>query len=456
MKRTGLLFDPKGTARAALQSFDMPGWQFLHADSAPAAERILADTRCDIGLVAFTSAMLPEQAELERLLAGGGTEWIAIVPVHALRDAALCRFILRAFRDYHTLPLDQTRLAITIGHATGINRLKPNLAESHQETGRFGMIGCSPPMQQLYRQIEKVVSAEDPVLIGGASGTGKELVASAIHRHSRRASGPFVAVDCGAIPANLIQSELFGYEKGAFTGATQRKPGKIEAANGGVLFLDEIGNLPMDMQTNLLRFLQEKSIVRLGSNLALPVNVRVIAATHVDLAQAAAQGLFREDLYYRLNVLRLELLALKARGHDIALLADGIFARLSTGLPNLQLTGFSSEAISAMMSYEWPGNVRELINRIKRAMIMSENRLISAADLGLAGEREKVNSRTLEDARICVENQIVEACLRTNGNNVSRAARQLGVSRMTMYRLINKFNIALERPPRGPLHQRSC
>ncbi len=448
MNRTGLLLDITGTMPAELCRVELPNWHFHRVDCTSAAEQILVEHACEVGLVIFDSAVMTVLDDLAKLLSTERTEWIAIVDVAALQNALLCRFILDAFRDYHTLPIDPSRLAVTIGHATGMNHLKPRASGEGDKsvTGRFNMVGRSPPMLHLYGQIEKIINAEDPVLIGGASGTGKELVASAIHRHSRRSAKPFVALDCGAIPANLIQSELFGYEKGAFTGASQRKPGKIEIANGGVLFLDEIGNLPMDMQTNLLRFLQERCIVRLGSTLTLPVNVRIIAATHIDLARAVADQRFREDLYYRLNVLHLDLPALKERGDDILLLAESIFARLASGQRRLHVGGFSHEARQAMRRYDWPGNVRELINRIKRAMIMSENRLISISDLGLPITIDAAQAITLEDARIGAENQAVEACLRHNGNNVSRSARQLGVSRMTMYRLISKFNIELGRP----------
>jgi len=281
------------------------------------------------------------------------------------------------------------------------------------------------------------------VLIGGESGTGKELVARAIYNYSSRSGKPFVAVNCGAIPTNLIQSELFGHEKGAFTGASQRKIGSIEAANGGVLFLDEIGDLPLGMQVNLLRVLQDRVITRLGSTQSIPVDFRLVAATHVDLQEAISAARFREDLFYRLNVIHLQLPPLRERLGDVRLLAETVLRNFSSVTPRRKVSGFTSEAISALESFHWPGNVRELINRVHRAVIMTDSKLITAADLGLEIFVQENQSVTLEAARASFERDIIESSLRANGNNVSKAAQQLGVSRVTLYRVINKFNIEL-------------
>ena len=304
------------------------------------------------------------------------------------------------------------------------------------------LVGRSDVMHDLYRAIDKVVRVDAPLLIGGESGTGKELVARAIHGHSTRAGGPFVEVNCGAIPPNLIQSQLFGHERGAFTDAQQRKIGSIEAASGGVLFLDEIGDLPLELQANLLRFLQEKTITRLGSTQRIHVDVRVIAATHVDLSEAVRAGRFREDLFFRLNVLRIRVPPVRERGEDVELLAQSLFHQFAP-MRGPQVTGFSSQALKAMRDHSWPGNVRELINRVQHAMVMSENRLLGASDLDLAPPGLPPSSLTLDDARASAERVIVVESLRKNENNISRAARQLGVSRVTLYRLINKFNIIL-------------
>ena len=230
------------------------------------------------------------------------------------------------------------------------------------------MVGVSAPMQAVFRNLRKIAAVDAPVLITGETGTGKELAARAIHERSRRSSGPFVAVNCAALPATLIQSELFGYERGAFTGAQRRKIGSIESANGGILFLDEIGDLSLDLQVNLLRFLEESAIQRVGSPKEIPVDVRVIAATHDDMERATAEGRFREDLYYRLNVLRLEMPMLRARGEDIEVLARFFFEKFRQETSH-KVIGFSPEALQSMADYDWPGNVRELINRVRRATV---------------------------------------------------------------------------------------
>jgi DNA-binding NtrC family response regulator len=302
------------------------------------------------------------------------------------------------------------------------------------------MIGASPAMLQLYRRIDRVVGVDSPVLITGESGTGKELVARAIHKYSARAKGPFVAVNCGAFPENLIQSALFGHERGAFTGAHQRRIGSIEAAAGGVIFLDEIGDLQLDLQANLLRFLQEKTIVRLGSTQRIQVDVRVIAATNIDLQRAVEMGRFREDLYYRLSVLNLQVPRLSAREGDLDLFTE-LMLKEFEGLKNPRVRGFSQDALRAMRAYSWPGNVRELINRVQHAMVMSENRLITPGDLELPPPASEANVASLSSARAAASRDVIQAVLRKTENNVSEAARKLGISRITLYRLMEKLDI---------------
>lgn len=274
----------------------------------------------------------------------------------------------------------------------------------------------------------------------GESGTGKELAAHAIHEKSGRAGGPFIAVNCGAIPAALIQSELFGYEKGAFTGASQRKIGPIEAAAGGTIFLDEIGDLPLDMQVSLLRFPQESTVERVGSTHHFHVDVRVIAATHVDLTQAVQAGRFREDLYYRLHVLDVTVPPLRERIGDIELLAGFFFDKFSADKrPGLE--GFSTQAMRAMQAHDWPGNVREMINRIRRAMVMSDNKKISPSDLGLDQSQSVMGPTSLSAAREMAEREAITSALKRADNNVSAAAGYLGVSRVTLYRLMGKVGL---------------
>ena len=442
LKRKGLLLDQTGTVATALDQLDLPDWNFHVVPTLEAAGKALMASPALVGLVAFTSPQTWPARELESLVARHDVEWIAILGRELLRNQTLGPMILRSFHDFHTLPLDGQRLMVTLGHAHGKAQICRSIVEHDQEIGRFGMTGRSPKMLQLYRQLDKIVTVDAPVLIGGECGTGKELVARAIHHYSERSRGPFVAMNCGAIAPNLIQSELFGHERGAFTGAHQRKIGTIEAANEGVLFLDEIGDLPLDLQANLLRFLQEKTIVRVGSTERLRVNVRVIAATHIDLQKAVAEGRFREDLFYRLNVLHLKVPPLRERGSDIALLANTIFHDYQHQ-KSPQVKGFSSEALHAMNEYAWPGNVREMINRVQHAMIMSENKLIGAGDLGLPTPEITGNTPTLDEVRASVEKEAIVTSLQKCQNNVSEVARQLGVSRVTLYRMIDRLKIVL-------------
>jgi transcriptional regulator with PAS, ATPase and Fis domain len=247
-------------------------------------------------------------------------------------------------------------------------------------------------------------------------------------------------VNCGALPETLIHAELFGYEKGAFTGAYKRKIGRIEAAQNGTIFLDEIGDLPQQLQVYLLRFLEQKTIERLGGNQSLTSNARVISATHVNLEQAVSDGTFREDLYYRLNVLSIEVPRLAQRDSDIELLARFFLHKFAKEQGSL-VSGFSRPALAAMQSYDWPGNVRELINRIRRALVMSENRMITAQDLGLAEIDTRVAIEPLEQVRAHAEEVAVRSCLSQSMNNVSQAAKRLGVSRVTLYRMMDKYSI---------------
>ncbi len=440
-KRKGLVLDRSGLISAELEALALPGWEFQVVSTIDAARKALASEPPLIGLVAFDRSLEWPQAELENLLARHDIEWIALLDEGLLRSEKITPVLLRNFNDFHSLPLQAELLLMTLGHAHGKAVFCRESEEKAGESGRFGMTGTSTKMLQLYRQIEKIVSVEAPVLIGGESGTGKELVSRAIHQHSARRKGPFIAMNCGAIPPSLIHSELFGYERGAFTGAVQRKIGSIEAADHGVLFLDEIGDLPLDLQASLLRFLQEKTVTRVGSTERVRVDVRVIAATHVDLERAVAEGRFREDLFYRLNVVHLKVPPLRERGEDIPLLARKIFDD-NREQKSSQVRGFSAEALRSMVEYEWPGNVRELINRVQHAMIMSENRLISAADLGLAGVTPDATP-TLDEVRTTVEREVIESSLRKYQNNVSETARQLGVSRVTLYRLIDRLKIIL-------------
>lgn len=440
--RKALVVDRGGAICGVLRALELQDWDFQIVSSLDAARRALSGGSVSVGLVVLDSVSSWLEREIEALISHHDLEWIALLGPGLLHSGTIPAATLRLFHDFHSMPLERERLQFSLGHAYGKVQFCNRDSEPPHVGGRYGMTGASPRMLQLYRQLDKVVGVDAPVLIGGESGSGKELVARAIHQHSVRASGPFIAMNCGAIAPSLIHSELFGYERGAFTGAAQRKVGSIEAASGGVLFLDEIGDLPLDLQASLLRFLQEKVITRVGSTERIKVNVRVIAATHVDLARAVAEGRFRQDLYYRLNVLHLNVPPLRERREDIPLLAEAIFAD-NQHQKSPQVRGFSSEAVQAMVDHPWPGNVRELMNRVQQAMIMTEHKFIAASDLGLSSASGNAAAPTLDELRSSVEREVIETSLRKYRNNVSETARQLGISRVTLYRMIDRLKIIL-------------
>jgi DNA-binding NtrC family response regulator len=416
------------------------GWEVQLAQTVSGALATAQLATSQVGLLVVPQHADISPQDIETLSASTSMHWIAVVPAQRLQDPAWARLILENFYDHHTAPVDSDRLLVILGHALGRVALKHTLNRRLEWVGRYQMVGKSRPMLDLYAKLDRVTRVDAPVLITGESGTGKELVARAIHEHSRRAAGPFVPVNCGGLPDSLVHSELFGHERGSFTGAHQRKIGSIEAASGGTIFLDEIGDLPLELQANLLRFLQEKIIVRVGSTQRIPIDVRVIAATHVELERAVREGRFREDLFYRLNVLHLCVPPLRERAGDIELLVTSFFEEFSSQ-KNSTVHGFGREALRAMASYSWPGNVRELMNRVQHAMIMSEHRLITPADLGLTSASAPKNVITLSRARAAAESDVIRVTLRNNANNVSRAARELGISRVTLYRLMDKFGI---------------
>ncbi|MGO3229433.1 MAG: sigma-54 interaction domain-containing protein, partial [Oceanisphaera sp.] len=339
---------------------------------------------------------------------------------------------------FHTSPPDFTRLQYMLGHALGMAKLcaspqpRPITPVLSQ-----GVLGQSQCIDHLKQQLKKLSRCQLPVLITGESGTGKELVAKELHYGSECAQGPFIPVNCGALPAQLVQSELFGHEKGAFTGATQCKIGKIEAANNGSLFLDEIGDLPLEEQVNLLRFLQEKTIERVGSHHSIHLNVRVIAATHVDLEKAVQEGRFREDLYFRLNVIRLKIPPLRQRGEDILLLARTF---LQQQQDNNRLD-FSELAEVAMLQHRWTGNVRELLNRVQRASVMASGRYIQPLDLEIESGPPATDGECLKTIREEAERDALSRALTESQGKVSSVAKQLNVSRATLYRLLDKHSL---------------
>jgi DNA-binding NtrC family response regulator len=420
------------------------GWAVTRCDDVPTARRQLALRRFEVAvLVAGTTLALdaPTTAAVEACVhASSPTEWVALCGPGDLDSPAFRALILGCFFDHQVLPLDWQDLDRMLEHAEQRVLLRNRSGTPMPNGDTLGMVGQADVMVSLRRQIRKVAATGAPVLIFGESGTGKELAAQAIHHYSPRKAGPLVAVNCGAIAPSLIQSELFGYVRGAFTGATSDRCGLIEAADGGTIFLDEIGDLPLELQTILLRFLQEKSIQRLGAVRSTPVDVRVIAASHVDLADAVAVSRFREDLYYRLNVLPIEVPPLRQRMEDVPLLAR-YFLKICTTDRAIRVEGFSRQAVEAMTVYPWPGNVRELYNRVQRAVVMTEQRWITPHDLGLQ-HGDGVAGTDLGQARTAAERDVINRALNRVGSNITLAARELGVSRMTLYRLMDKHGIA--------------
>ncbi|WP_347926892.1 sigma-54 dependent transcriptional regulator [Pseudomonas helvetica] len=430
-----LVVDPCDDCHRLLPGLRTIGWDVDSCTLENASHR-----SCDVGLLRLKPVHFERPEAVKELISRSGTEWIAVLNQEVLRLQNAGDFVCEWFFDFHTLPFDVSRVQVTLGRAFGMARLRGQ-GTIHVHQPEHELLGDSRPIRELRKLLSKLAPTESPVLIRGESGTGKELVARTLHRQSQRHSKPFVAINCGAIPEHLIQSELFGHEKGAFTGAHQRKVGRIEAANGGTLFLDEIGDLPLELQANLLRFLQEKHIERVGGSQLIPVDVRVLAATHVDLEAAIEAKSFREDLYYRLNVLQVVTVPLRERHGDLALLANH-FSHFYSQETGRRPRSFSEDALIAMGKHDWPGNVRELANRVRRGLVLAEGRQIEARDLGLIGQQVITTPMgTLEDYKTRAERQALCDVLNRHSDNLSVAARVLGVSRPTFYRLLHKHQI---------------
>ncbi len=345
--------------------------------------------------------------------------------------------------DFFCKPVDADVLRIVLNRAFQLSRLEREnreLQKSLPASSFEGMVGSSRPMQKVFEFIRKVAPSDTPVLLLGESGTGKELAARAIHRLSPRREGPFVAINCGAIPDNLLESELFGHEKGAFTGAHIQRQGRIESAQGGTLFLDEIGDIPLLLQVKLLRFLQEQQIERVGGRKPIPVDTRVISATNADLRKAMTEGRFREDLYYRIGVVNIAIAPLRDREGDVLLLAKSFLQSLTD--KNRPSMHFSKKALDAIERHSWPGNVRELENRLRRAVIMAEGNQITPADLELEEVTVRPGIQGLAEAREAVEREMITRALAKNKGNLSRTAEELRISRPTLYELIDKLGIS--------------
>ena len=380
----------------------------------------------------------------EMLAVKPGTK-IIVASGHGERESALKAIGLGAY-DFYRKPIDIDELGLIVArafHLHGIEEESRRLEHSSGSTVLGSIITADPEMLKVGRTIERVASTNVSVMLLGASGTGKELLARAVHEQSDRASAPFVAINCAAIPENLLEAELFGYERGAFTGAVKSNVGKIELAQGGTLFLDEVGDIPLPLQVKLLRFLQERLIERIGGRQPIAVDTRIVCATHQDLDTMIAGGRFRDDLYYRLAEIVVTIPSLSQRPGDAVLLARHFVNRYAREM-NPKVHGLSPDATAAIDSYGWPGNVRELENRIKRAVIMADGKLVSASDLDLpgsaaGGEELMINLRA---AREMADRRAIRHALSRTDNNISGAAKLLGISRPTLYDLLKQYQLS--------------
>lgn len=402
----------------------------------------------DLGLPPHPNSTTEGMAILAGIMNSDPDTQVIVITGQADREHAL-RAIHAGAQDFLPKPVQMEELKILLRRACAIAELKrANKLQSAGtgDDGPAGLIGQSPAMQRVYTFISKVAATSAPVLILGESGTGKEMAARAIHLRSPRHEQPFVAINCGAIPENLLESELFGHEKGSFTGAHTQRKGRVETAEGGTLFLDEIGEMPLALQVKLLRFLQEKKIERVGGRSSIDVDVRIVAATNQDLTRRIANGRFREDLYYRLAVVNITMPPLNQRPGDVQLLAQSFIDQFA-GEHGKAAPKFTQAAFRAMEHYPWPGNVRELHNRVRRAFIMLEGASIRPEDLELEDTASGETGKSLKAAREDLERSMVMNALRRNQGKISHTANELGISRPTLYELMEKLGIKNEERP---------
>ncbi len=451
--------DEKNLRKVLVEQLTRDGYDVIAAEDGEMAKEMLAEHHIDL---VITDLRMPKVDGMELLrwaLADDPDRPVVMITAHGTVDTAVEALKLGAF-DYVTKPFDKLELRRIVEKALKARDLaEAELASGDLPAGRFRIIGQSPEIQQVYAVLDKVADTPTTVLISGESGTGKELIARALHENSARAQKPFIRLNCAAIPKDLMEAELFGFEKGAFTGAVSSKPGKFELANAGTLFLDEIGEIPVEMQVKLLRVLQESEFERVGGIKTIAVDVRLVAATNRDLRELIAKGMFREDLYYRLNVVSIQLPALRERISDIPLLVEHFLKKFNDRLKK-KVDGVNPDALAKLVAYDWPGNIRELENVIERAVLFCDEARLSVKDLtqevrgerpsgatplpgatslttpmpheagaatGASGEgglREQVRA-----AMARLERELIVRALKQTGGNVTRAARLLKISR---------------------------
>lgn len=395
----------------------------------------------DLGLPPDADGATEGFATLEEILLAAPHTKVIVASGHGARDSARRAIALGAF-DFYQKPVDIDELGFIVGRAFHVAQIEienRRLAATQHAPPLSNLVTAAPEMLKVSAMVERVAPSDVSVLLLGASGTGKEVLARGLHLASSRSAKPFVAINCGAIPDTLLEAELFGYERGAFTGAVKTTEGKIELAQGGTLFLDEVGDIPLPLQVKLLRFIQERVIERIGARKSIEVDTRIVCATHRNLKKMIADGTFREDLFYRIAEVSITIPPLREREGDAALLANHFLHRYSTGRAGPPLR-FGPDALAAINLHSWPGNVRELENRVKRAVIMADGTSVTAADLDLADNPDAA-IQTLREARMASDRRTINAALTAAGGSISRAAKLLGISRPTLYDMMRDLDL---------------
>lgn len=450
MEKVLVVDDDMGIQKQLKWSFS--GYEVIFADDRQSA--IAQLRRFEPKVVTLDLGLPPDPANaseglqaLAEILSIAPQTKVIVVTGNNDKENALKAVELGAY-DFYQKPIDSDTIKILVSRALNLYNLElenRKLAQSQPAMGKI--IGNSDSIQQASRRAEKIAQTDISALLLGESGTGKEVFARSIHDHSGRRNKPFVAINCASIPENLLESELFGYEKGAFTGANKTTPGKIETAQGGTLFLDEIGDMPIGLQAKMLRFLQERIIERVGGRSEIPVDVRVICATHRDLSAMVQEQSFREDLFYRISEITIHIPPLRDRGSDVILLARTFLNDYKEEY-NAKVKGFSEAAVDAMLKHRWPGNIRELQNKLKSAVIMAEGNVIQTDDLGLFSDGDSVSMQTLNlrEVREEAESKAIRQAWHLAGQNMSRTAELLGITRPTLYSLIDKYRLEDIKP----------
>jgi two-component system NtrC family response regulator len=439
--------DDEGLQRQLRWAYD--DYDVLVASNRDAAINLLRSEEppvvtLDLGLPPDPNGVTEGFATLETILSLKPETKVIVASGHGARESAL-RAIASGAYDFYQKPVDIDQLGLIVRRAFQLHGIETENRKLEEQAGDdrtvLGtMITAAPEMMKVARTIERVANTGVSVMLLGASGTGKELLARGLHHASNRAGGAFVAINCAAIPENLLEAELFGYEKGAFTGAIKTTEGKIELAHGGTLFLDEVGDIPLPLQVKLLRFLQERVIERIGGRKPIAVDTRIVSATHQDLPRMIKAGSFREDLYYRLAEIVVRIPTLAERHGDSVLLAKHFLHRFAREM-NPQVRGLSPGALAAIDEWPWPGNVRELENRMKRAVIMADGKLVTADDLDLEARTEAALPVNLKSARELADRRAIRQALARTENNISNAAKLLGISRPTLYDLMKQYDL---------------